>query len=109
MWNRHESQTRRPYASRRRARSRGVAVTDAPSTRLNGAAPPRTDFLREAIDLLAKGREMVQRQRDLIAKLKSKDRSTLDAEQTLQTFLISLTLFERDAGELLRELSARSD
>jgi hypothetical protein len=65
-----------------------------------------TDFLRETIDHLTKGREIVQRQHDLLAKLKSDGLSTFGAEQTLQVFQISLTTFERVAGELLRELSA---
>ncbi len=65
-----------------------------------------TDLLRKTINHLAKGREIVQRQRDLLAKLNSKDLPTLDAEQMLRVFQISLTTFERCQWELLRELSA---
>ena len=104
------SQARRPlaYASRRSARSRaGVASVAAADDR---TIPPwtarMTDFLRETIDCLAKERQVVQRQRDLIAKLKSSDLPTRGAEQTLQVSLVLLALFEQRERKLLGELSA---
>ena len=106
------SQVRRTlaYASRKRARSPVGVASVAPAD--DQTIPPwtarMTDFLRETIDYLAKARGVVQRQRALIARLKSNDLPTRSAEQTLQVFLVLLAIFEQRERKLLGELSARA-
>jgi nicotinate-nucleotide pyrophosphorylase len=61
------------------------------------------DRLIEAARHVSDGKRIVARQQALVTRLKACGSSTLVAEQTLQTFLRSLAIFEDD----LRQLQTR--
>ena len=60
-------------------------------------------LLQQAARHVAKGSQIVARQRERIVQLKLVGGSTIDAEQTLRIFLNTLEIFEQHQRELLQD------